>query len=162
MLTIDVTKMWEAPITTRDKACSFIAWNMFVLGDGRMWHIEDDARDVKKGATNELFWTPEEAAVLNNRSDECFEVLGEDVYDIVHWLMQLNNTVEHTVAGASCDGPFDMVLILVDSDRIEIERGLVKNFIGVGTDANDHLVLAGESYDMSDLLAKIAEMQDKG
>lgn len=166
MLEIDVQKMWEAQIVTKAQARSFVAWNTFVLGDGRMWHIEDDAAEATKGSTGEPFWTADEAFLLNSRSDECFELLGGEVYDTVCSLLKVVDGL--VLPHVEPDGEYQMVLVLVDGDGVELERGLVKGLVGLhvekadGRPGIDALVLAGGSYDVDDLLARLDEAQAKG
>ena len=87
---IDVIEIWrEDPIKDKQMARYFIAWNLFALGDGGHWHPEDDPHDART-REDEPYWTTEQADVLEQRTHECFTILGDDeVFEVLEKLTDI-------------------------------------------------------------------------
>lgn len=66
-------------ITTKDEAKQFCAYVYCELDLN--YHPDDDFADYVKN-TGEPVFDKETADILNQRIEECHEILGEEIYDI--------------------------------------------------------------------------------
>ena len=85
---IDIKKGWR--ITESAHVIQFLT---YILSLDIIFHPDDDMMSYVNLDSDEPTFSVDDAKYLNDKIEQCFDVCGEDVYDICLTLMEQKETV---------------------------------------------------------------------